>query len=168
MLKDLFRENLLQGIFLGPLGDPKNEKELDPDPLGDPRICCQSYVRSASSFTSRERNHPKKAFFCVDVGILDCKISICNVLDRLDQKINQKEASMTIFKTGNQVRSFTFFCMLNFSLSLSLSLSNTHILSLFSFSFFLSLSLHLSLSLWYYDIPQTDKYQKYTTNHRQN
>ena len=62
-LKDLFRGNLLWGISLEPLGDPKNEKKMDPDPLGDPRIGCQSYVRSASSFTSRERNHPKKGIF---------------------------------------------------------------------------------------------------------
>ena len=51
-LKDLFRENFLWIIFLGPLGDAKNKKKLEPDPLGDPRIGYQSYVRSASSFTS--------------------------------------------------------------------------------------------------------------------
>ena len=62
-LKDLFRENFLWVIFLGPLGDAKIEKKLDPNPLGDPCLCCQSLVRSASSFTSRERNLPKKGIF---------------------------------------------------------------------------------------------------------
>ena len=36
VLKDLFRETLIQNIFLGPLGDVKNEKKLDPDPQGCP------------------------------------------------------------------------------------------------------------------------------------
>ena len=47
-LKDLFRGNLLWNNFLGPLGDAKIEKKLDPNPLGGPRLCCQSLVRSAS------------------------------------------------------------------------------------------------------------------------
>ena len=52
---------------------------------------------------------PKKAFFCYDVGILDCTISICNVLDRLNPKNNQKESSKTILKISSQVRSASFF-----------------------------------------------------------
>ena len=99
------------------------KKKMDPDPLGGPCIGCQSYVRSASSFTSRERNHPKKAFFCDDVGILDCTIFICNVLDMLDLKNKQKEANIVIFKICLKVRSFTFFIVCIFICSHSLSSS---------------------------------------------
>ena len=96
------------------------KKKLDPDPQDVSRICCQSYVRSASSFTSRERNHPKKAFFCDDVGILDCMISICNVLDRLDPKKNQKDANMVIFKFLWKSALLPFFvCIYTPTLSLS-------------------------------------------------
>ena len=89
-----------------------------------PTICpsiCHT-VRRRTSLTSRERNHPKKAIFCDDVRILDCTISISNVLDGLDLKNNQKEANMVIFKIYLEVRSFTFFIVCIFTPTLSLSL----------------------------------------------
>ena len=89
-----------------------------------PTICpsiCHT-VRRRTSLTSRERNHPKKAIFCDDVRILDCTISISNVLDGLDLKNNQKEANMVIYKIYLEVRSFTFFIVCIFTPTLSLSL----------------------------------------------
>ena len=68
---------------------------------------------------------------------------------------------MTIFKTGNQVRSFTFFCMLNFSLSLSLSL--THIYSLFSIEHsnnFIFTSSFQSFFKVEYELGQNEKFEK--------
>ena len=107
------------------------KKKLDPDPLDVPCICSQSYVRSAGSFTSRERNHPKKAFFCDDVGILDCTISICNVLDRLDPKKTQKDANMVIFKFLWKSALLPFFvCIYTPTLSLFCLLSLGFVVSI--------------------------------------
>ena len=124
-----------------------------------PTICpsiCHT-VRRRTSLTSRERNHPKKAIFCDDVRILDCTISISNVLDGLDLKNNQKEANMVIFKSCLKVRSFTFFYYL-------------YIHSLHSLSSSLSIFLSLSISIYLFGIitypSKTDnRHDKHKTQH---
>ena len=88
------------------------KKKLTPTPQGF--LVYVVKVQSALlALLHREKETPqKKAFFCDYVGILDCTISICIVLDRLNPKNNQKKASMTILKIRCQVRSASYFNLL--------------------------------------------------------